>query len=41
MIGAAKPTTTPASQPYRTIAAVQKTNPSETPPVSIPSSGTG
>src|SRR5439155_13600247 len=40
-VGAANATITPASQPNRTIAPTANTNPSETPPVSSPSSGTG
>ena len=39
--GAAKATSTPASQPKRTSALAPKTNESETPPLSTPSTGTG
>ena len=39
--GARQTTNRPAAQPKRTIEATPKTNESETPPVSIPSTGTG
>ena len=39
--GAAKATRTPASQPNKTSALAPKTNESETPPLSTPSTGTG
>src|SRR5512133_1077260 len=39
--GARKTTRRPAAQPKRTIEATPKTNESETPPVSTPSTGTG
>src|SRR5215217_4867528 len=39
--GARKTTSRPAAQPKRTIEATPKTNESETPPVSTPSTGTG
>ena len=39
--GARKTTISPAAQPKRTIDATPKTNESETPPVSTPSTGTG
>src|SRR5689334_11200769 len=41
MAGARQTTNRPAAQPKRTIEATPKTNESETPPVSIPSTGTG
>src|SRR5262245_10820529 len=41
MAGARKTTSRPAAQPKRTIEATPKTNDSETPPVSTPSTGTG
>src|SRR5689334_6984754 len=39
--GASATTSTPAAQPKRTIEATPKTNESDTPPASIPSTGTG
>src|SRR4029453_5194991 len=39
--GARKTTSKPAAQPNRTIDATPKTNESDTPPVSTPSTGTG
>src|SRR3954470_19978871 len=41
MAGARQTTSRPAAQPKSTIEATPKTNESETPPVSIPSTGTG